>query len=102
MTIALAYITCPTRQVAESISRAMIEQGHAACTNIFPISSIYLWQKKIESEDEHVAILKTTQEKWEDLSKAIELAHPYEVPCIMRFDVCANDAYEEWIRVSVH
>ena len=27
----------------------------------------------------------------------IEKVHPYETPCIMKFNVEANEAYEEWI-----
>ena len=35
------------------------------------------------------------------LRKEVEKIHPYDVPCIMKFDVEANTSYENWIRDSV-
>ncbi|NOQ55699.1 MAG: divalent cation tolerance protein CutA [Nanohaloarchaea archaeon] len=30
----------------------------------------------------------------------IEKIHPYDVPCIMRIDVKANESYENWIKIE--
>ena len=32
-----------------------------------------------------------------ELEAEIQSRHPYEVPCIVRFEVRANEAYEQWI-----
>jgi periplasmic divalent cation tolerance protein len=48
-----------------------------------------------------VGIVKTTRDKWEQLKQRVESLHPYDTPCIMKFDVEANEKYEAWIRDSV-
>jgi len=83
------------------VSNYLVEQKTAACANIFPIKSVYWWNQNIHSENEWVSIVKTIPENWNWLKKEVEKVHPYEVPCIMKFDVEANEAYENWIRESV-
>ena len=45
--------------------------------------------------------LKTSLALERALEAEIERLHPYEVPCIMRFETRANAAYEQWIEESV-
>jgi len=35
------------------------------------------------------------------LQEEITEVHPYTVPCIMKIEVSANQAYEDWIRQEV-
>ena len=59
---------------------------------------MYWWKGKIENESEVVAIVKTKEENWEKVQQEVKKIHPYETPCIMKFDVEANDDYESWIK----
>lgn len=95
------YVTHPDEITARRISQLMVEQRLAACANVFPIASIYWWEGAVQTGDEWVSVLKTsTRLEWE-LEKAITQAHPYDVPCLLRFEVRANQAYEQWINESV-
>ncbi|HBE18154.1 MAG TPA: cytochrome C biogenesis protein CcdA [Cyanobacteria bacterium UBA11149] len=53
------YITLNTAAEAQVISRALLEQKLALCTNWFPITCAYLWEGKIVEEGETVLIVKT-------------------------------------------
>jgi len=54
--------------------------------------------RKIDSANEIVSILKTKKENWKVVKEEIEKLHPYDVPCIMKIEVEANESYENWIQ----
>jgi periplasmic divalent cation tolerance protein len=53
------YVTLNTPDEARQISRALLEQELAVCTNWFPITCAYLWEGKIVEEPETVLLVKT-------------------------------------------
>ena len=101
MAFIIIYVTHPSEEHANKISSHLIEKKMVACANIFSMKSGYWWQGNIENEDEYISILKTIRENFDKVKKEIEKIHDYDVPCIMKMDVEANDAYENWIRESV-
>ena len=101
MAFYMGYITHPDQATANRIGRCLVEEKLAACANVFSIRSHYWWQQTIESEDEWVSLVKTTSEKWKALEARVKELHPYEVPCIINWEVNANQAYEDWVKESV-
>lgn len=97
MALILFYVTFPDKETAEKISNELLSAKLIACANIHPMNSIYLWKGNMCSENEWVAILKTTLSKEEDIQTFILKNHPYETPCIIRWPVAANAEYEQWI-----
>ena len=97
----IVYITHATEKVAMKVANYLVENKYAACANIFPIKSAFWWKASIQSESEWVTIVKTIPENWISLRNEVEKIHPYEIPCIMKLEVEANEAYENWIRESV-
>jgi periplasmic divalent cation tolerance protein len=56
--------TCPTRELADQIARALVELRLAACVQIAgPISSTYHWQGAIESAAEFVLVAMAHRNK---------------------------------------
>lgn len=98
MAFLVFYITHPDEATARRVSEHLVNNRLAACANIFPISSIYRWDGAVQQEGEWVTIVKTRLDLENELEKEILKIHPYEVPCILRFEVRANKAYEEWIQ----
>jgi len=101
MAFIIIYTTHPDEETANKISSQLIQKKLVACANIFPMQSVYWWQGKIENEQEYVSILKSIQENFDKVKLEIEKVHSYEVPCIMKMEVEANESYEKWIRESV-
>ncbi len=101
MAFIAVYITNQSKTAAQTIADKLLDDRLIACANIFPITATYLWQGSIANENEWVALVKTTPNNWEKLKDKVSQIHPYDVPCIMKFDVEANEAYEKWIRESV-
>jgi len=101
MPFLIFYVTYPDKSTAEKISLQVLERKLAACANIFPIQSAFWWDAAIHKETEWVSILKTTLELETTLETTLIEAHPYQTPCILRFEARANDPYENWIRTNV-
>lgn len=82
---------------AKKAASYLLEKKLIACANYFPIKSSSCWTGKIAECDEVVSIVKTKKENWEELKKEVKKLHSYEVPCIIKIDVEANEEYENWI-----
>ena len=102
MSFLLVYVTYESEEDAKRITDTVIREKIAACANIFPIQSTYWWQQDIQKEAEWVSLLKTTISNWDLLKNRVEELHPYETPCLIKLEVEANAAYEEWIAMSVN
>ncbi len=98
---ASVLVTVPDAGSAEKIAAALIERKLAACVNFFPSKSIYRWKGEIERSEEVVLILKIRSSDFELVTNEIISMHPYEVPCIVKYDI--SDGYRQyldWIRES--
>jgi len=90
-----AYITASSIDEAKKIGRELLEKKIAACINIFPITSMYWWEGKIEESPEFVMIVKTKTEKFKELKEEVIKLHSYETPCICAFAV--EDGYRKFL-----
>ena len=96
-----AYVTAPPSDAAD-IAAALVEERLAACVNRLECRSTYRWEGEVLEEEEVVLLAKTTDERYADLASRVEELHPYDVPCIERFDErAALEAFDEWIAESV-
>ncbi len=94
----LIYSTVNKQKVAEKIANDLIKNKLAACVNIFPIKSIYSWKGKINKEKEYAMIIKTRKDLVKMVMKNIKDKHPYELPCIISFDINYGDKnFLRWI-----
>ena len=93
------YITTPSREMAEKIARALVEERLAACVNIIPgVRSIYRWKGNVEAASEVVLIAKTRADLFARLEKRVKELHSYEVPCIVAWPIAAgHQPYLDWL-----
>ena len=96
--ISLFYVTFADNKTAADFGRKVIEKRLAACYNLLEMNSCFWWDGHIEENSEVIAIFKTTIEKEDQIRSWISENHPYEVPCILNFQVESNNSYYEWIR----
>jgi periplasmic divalent cation tolerance protein len=91
--------TTESRDLAESIGRALVDQRLAACVQIVgPITSIYRWQGKINTAQEWQCWAKTRRELYGRIEETIRRLHPYQVPEILAIDVAAGSPdYLAWL-----
>jgi|SRR5687768_3863189 len=101
MQLTIFYITTGDQETAERLGKLAVENKLAACANISSINSIFPWENVIQHEEEFVLILKTLPIKKSALQRLIADNHPYEVPCIVSWDVDVNEEYATWVAANV-
>jgi periplasmic divalent cation tolerance protein len=100
MAVSIFYLTHPDEATAERVGAHLLENRLVACVHLYPIASRYRWKGELQRETEWVSIVKTRPELEAAVEAAVRAVHPYEVPCIARFQVQANADYETWIRAE--
>jgi periplasmic divalent cation tolerance protein len=95
------YVTAPP-DAAEEIARELVEEGLAACVNRVDCRSTYRWEGGVHDDDEEILLAKTTEGGYARLVDRVESIHPYDVPCIERFDETdVLPAFAQWRRDAV-
>lgn len=94
------YVTVSDEKQAADLARALLARGLIACANVLPeVRSLYLWQGEVQDEPEAALLLKTRQDRLEELIAAVEELHPYDVPCVVAWPIDAgSEGYLEWVR----
>ena len=90
----------PNFSEAEIMAEKIVEARLAACVQILPqMKSVYLWEGELHKDPEHLLLIKTLREKYEELHKFIVANHSYTVPEIVAIDADkVSGPYLEWMR----
>ncbi len=79
----------------------LLEKRLIACANIFPISSMYWWEEKIQNDNEFVLICKTKDNKYNQIKQEVKKLHSYDTPCILKINAELNEEYENWVNHEI-
>jgi periplasmic divalent cation tolerance protein len=95
--------TAGTQSEAQLIARTLVERRLAACVNITaPIESVYRWKGVVETAQEWMLVIKTTQAAVEPVCDAIRELHSYEIPECVTLSIEGGSAeYLNWIGTQV-
>lgn len=90
--------TVPTRDDAVRIANLLIDEKLAACVQLLPIESFYVWDGETQNENELLLLIKTRTALFEPAIARIKAAHPYTVPQIVGTPfLAAFQPYLTWI-----
>ena len=94
----IVLTTTPTIKEAEILAEKILEKRLAACVQILPqMISVYIWEGKVQKENEYLMLIKTLPEKWEELRDFIAANHSYDVPEIVSIDAAkVSQSYLDW------
>jgi periplasmic divalent cation tolerance protein len=96
----VVLITVSNDEEAEALARKIVEAKLAACVQILPpMKSVYFWESAIQVDSEHLLLIKTLREKFDELSKFIQTNHSYETPEIIALEASAvAENYLDWMK----
>ena len=99
----LIYITTQDKDEARAIGRSLVTSHLAACVNIFTgMESIYYWDAELQQDHEAVLIVKTTENRVQEVIDAVRQQHSYDCPCIVSFAIAQGHTdYLDWIAEQV-
>ena len=99
----LVLTTCGSREIADRLALALVEQRLAACVNVLPgVRSTYRWAGRIEQADEIVLMIKTASEKLAAIEATLKAVSGYELPELVAVEITGGSAgYLDWVAGAV-
>jgi len=82
----------------------VVERRLAACVNIVThaVESFYMWEGKLENGSEYLLLVKTSDERLDELKQAVLEMHSYDTPEFIALPIVAGtDEYLTWLGDSV-
>lgn len=91
--------TCPSGEVAKELATRMIDQRLAACVNVLPqVLSCYRWKGQVETQAEHLLLIKTFSARFDEVVSCIRSVVPYETPEILILPILSGSPdYLAWM-----
>ena len=99
--MALLYVICRNKKEAKKISTHLLKKRLIACSNMFPVKSMYWWKGKVVNDSEYAVLAKTNSKNYKKAADEIKKVHSYQIPCILRIEAKANKEYEDWVNREV-
>ncbi len=95
--------TAGSKDEAQRLAELVVGRGLAACVQVLPIDSTYMWKGKVTREFEHLLLIKTTAERYGEIESAILANHSYEIPEIVQLPIVQGlDRYLDWIAATTN
>ena len=95
--------TCSSAEEAGRIAQALVERRLAGCVNVVSsLRSVYRWEGRVKEEAEILLVIKTTRALFDQVRRAVEKLHSYQVPeviCLPVIDGAPN--YLNWLGAAV-
>ena len=93
------YVTAKDKDEAKIIARTMVEERLAACANLLgSIQSVYWWDGKLCEDEEVALVLKTSNDRKNELIARVCDLHSYETPCVVCLPIAdGNPDFLNWI-----
>jgi len=95
--------TCANAEEAERLARELVGARLAACVNVLAgARSFYRWQGKLEDAAEHLLVIKSSRERFNELRTAIERLHSYDVPEVVALPIVDGaPSYLNWLQQNL-
>ena len=95
-------MTAKSREEAETIARALVEQRLVACANVLgEIGSFYRWEGEVKAETEVAFIVKTRGSLVDQVVARVTELHSYSCPCVVALPIeGGNPDYLDWIEAE--
>ncbi len=99
----IVLTTARNADEAELLANKIVESKLAACVQILPtMTSVYVWEGKVQKENEHLLLIKTAKEKYDELEEFITAHHSYSVPEIVAVESTkVAEPYRQWLESTL-
>ncbi|MDR2087830.1 MAG: divalent-cation tolerance protein CutA [Clostridiales Family XIII bacterium] len=98
---AVISTACANEGEAEKIAALLLLRGLAACVQMFPVNSRYVWKGELCADRECLLLIKCRSDSYPDIERVILENHSYELPEILLTPVSGGySGYLEWMRES--
>lgn len=101
--VLVVLCTFPAGDAAVRAAEQLVEERLAACVNIVSgVQSVFRWKGTVSREDEVLAIIKTTADRFAALEVRLIELHSYDCPEVIALEVERGHLpYLDWVRDSI-
>lgn len=84
------------------LASGLVDAGLAACVNILSgVRSVYEWEGDVCDEVEDTLLIKTTDERYDDVESWLREHHSYDVPEVVALEAAdVHEAYLDWVEAQ--
>lgn len=99
----IVFVTASSREEAERIAKALLEDKLIACANIIgSVHSIFWWQDEIDTAQEYLIIMKTRNDLFERVCERVKALHSYQIPEVIATPIVNGlKQYIKWLNESL-
>ena len=103
MSIFICLVACPNQEVGSAVAKSLVDRELAACVQILPpMRSVYRWKGEVCIDEEVLLVIKTAENLTDEVRKAVEEIHPYEVPEFVAIRATeVSEKYSSWLLANV-
>ena len=102
MDYCIVITTTDSKEIADKLTKTILDKKLAACIQRCEIKSSYIWNGKIEEALEFKLEIKTVKNRVKELIEIVKSIHNYEVPEILVLPIIdGNEDYFNWIDESL-
>jgi len=95
--VVFVYVTLNTVEEGQRLAQVLIERQLTNCVNLHPITCTYVWEGKVTTEPEVVALIKTRAEHFDAIAAAVRDTVPY-TNFVGQLEVTrVNEAFAAWL-----
>eukprot|EP00596_Hydrurales_sp_CCMP1899_P007012 CAMPEP_0119037452 /NCGR_PEP_ID=MMETSP1177-20130426/5813_1 /TAXON_ID=2985 /ORGANISM="Ochromonas sp, Strain CCMP1899" /LENGTH=378 /DNA_ID=CAMNT_0006998731 /DNA_START=329 /DNA_END=1465 /DNA_ORIENTATION=- len=100
--LSVLFVTTSSEEEAKIISSTLLESGIVACVNLIPgVSSLYMWEGKMEESKEVIMMIKTRTSLVNEVSTQVKFLHSYDLPETIALPISGGSpSYLDWVKTS--
>ena len=97
------FVTCATAEESARIAESLVSERLAACVNVIDgIHSTYWWEGRVTRDREVLMIIKTTNDRYDQLEKRVKELHSYTTPEVIALKIDrGSKQYLDWLNESL-
>ena len=98
----IVFTTYSKARTGTAIINALLSKRLAACVQVFPIRSFFIWRGRLSREPENLMLIKARSRDFQGIKRVILENHDYEIPEILSVPIDQGFAgYLRWMDRAV-
>jgi periplasmic divalent cation tolerance protein len=99
MKICILFLTCANSEDADTIAQSLLEKKLVFCVKKLPVSSSFLWQRKIDHSDEVLLMMDSVEENFEKIKTEVAKHHSYKTFVLLACPIShTTKDVKEWMK----
>ena len=96
--VGVVLVTAGSEDEAVRLAEVLVQEKLAACVNLMPVESIYIWEGSLQRDREWQLLIKTNLTRFDALAQRVQDLHSYELPETIALKIIdGSPPYLAWV-----